>query len=657
MLLYDLSELMISSPKIKIRHLALSFAMICTSMLSGCQLVDIKEENLNQVIRSKSENILTNNQLSQDTVSLLHLLGISRAGCKADFDYCSKTLEKNKIFSTDERYAALSELYLAYAIDVAKQKTCSTPQKNNAVVAQPNSCLEQHLTVLDQSLRYSYAYLFKTEEGPRTRVFDQRQMHVRSFYNVAVSRLMHTAYQRAPAQPLPAQFKISDRLYYLNLDHYPELKSRTIARVQSSYNLNFSGFNKINRQDGLGAEFVVLTKTPPIEKNEFILDPAEHFKDQPNPNIHAANYLSVTAIVQPVDKNSSAEDIINGKADLKVNLYNPYQYKSVDINQQNYLLTANYSVPFAFWLAENDLGMAAYWTLLDRTEHLRKPHLYMLEPYQPHKKVVVLIHGLASSPETWVHLTNNILGDKLLRDNYQIWQVFYSTNMPIIESRFQIHALLKQAFAELQPDSVSTTDAVVIGHSMGGIISRLLVSDADISKQAIPLLNYEQYIRLQQNPVIGERFKFNADLPFTRAIFVAAPHRGSDLTDRWYIEAAKKLVKLPNTFFEQVDIQLNGTNRTKGMVQSGPDDLSPNSRFMKLTTQVMPKAEIPYHSIIGNKTRSQDIQQMTDGIVPYTSSHLENAVSERVIKGGHSVHAEPETVLELRRILHEHLNK
>ncbi|MGM9451477.1 esterase/lipase family protein, partial [Klebsiella sp. K47] len=65
------------------------------------------------------------------------------------------------------------------------------------------------------------------------------------------------------------------------------------------------------------------------------------------------------------------------------------------------------------------------------------PHVYMLEPYQPNKKVIVLIHGLASSPETWVNLTNNILGDKVLRENFQVWQVFYSTNMPIVESRFQ----------------------------------------------------------------------------------------------------------------------------------------------------------------------------------------------------------------------------
>jgi predicted DNA-binding helix-hairpin-helix protein len=37
-----------------------------------------------------------------------------------------------------------------------------------------------------------------------------------------------------------------------------------------------------------------------------------------------------------------------------------------------------------------------------------------------------------------VSLTNDIMGDAELRKNYQVWQVFYSTNMPIFESRFQM---------------------------------------------------------------------------------------------------------------------------------------------------------------------------------------------------------------------------
>ncbi len=83
------------------------------------------------------------------------------------------------------------------------------------------------------------------------------------------------------------------------------------------------------------------------------------------------------------------------------------------------------------------------------------PHLYLLEPYNPNKKVIVLIHGLASSPEAWIRLTNDIMGDPVLRENFQVWQVFYSTNMPILESRFQIYALLQQGFNRVSPSAAS----------------------------------------------------------------------------------------------------------------------------------------------------------------------------------------------------------
>lgn len=115
------------------------------------------------------------------------------------------------------------------------------------------------------------------QESPSTRVFDQRQMHVRTFYNVALSRLITTAYRTQPFHQVPAQLNVQQRQYIVNLEHYPELKSKTIDRVQSSYNLNFSGFYQVNRQDGLGAEFVVVAEADPIHKNDFILDPTSFY--------------------------------------------------------------------------------------------------------------------------------------------------------------------------------------------------------------------------------------------------------------------------------------------------------------------------------------------------------------------------------------------
>ncbi|WP_228199440.1 hypothetical protein [Acinetobacter sp. SWAC57] len=71
----------------------------------------------------------------------------------------------------------------------------------------------------------------------------------------------------------------------------------------------------------------------------------------------------------------------------------------------------------------------------------------------------------------------------------------------------------------------------------------------------------------------------------------------------------------------------------------------------------MPVSTIPYHSIMGNYRQTNDTREMSDGIVPYSSSHLDHAVSEKIIKAKHSVHEEAETLLELRRILRLHLEQ
>lgn len=103
----------------------------------------------------------------------------------------------------------------------------------------------------------------------------------------------------------------------------------------------------------------------------------------------------------------------------------------------DYPLTANYSAPYGLWLSKYNLGAAGYWSLINKEANLIMPHLYMLEPFNPNKKIIVFIHGLASSPEAWVSLTNDIMGDAELRQNYQVWQVFYSTNMPILKVVFR----------------------------------------------------------------------------------------------------------------------------------------------------------------------------------------------------------------------------
>ena len=649
-------------------------AVLTTTLLSGCQVVTVKNQAVKVTITNERESILTRDKLSEATLNVLSMTGREAKICTAHPTQCVQELQQIPQIQDEQLYSAASELYLARALALEASSNCkmgllaSHKSEEKQKIQQENyhQCLDQELDMLDKSIRYSYAYMFKTQRGPEDRIFDNRQVQIRDFYNLAIAKLSSAYSLRHPQKEVGQQIKVGQSIYQLDFSNYPLLKDQKIEQLMSSYNLNFSGLRSINRRDGFGSEFVLVlpdANHQQKESNKYILDPL-HFSyaSGVNPNIHKARYLAATFTAEPKSA-TSVNDILT-KPEFVIRAYDPYKYEQIQLAGKNYPLAANFSTPYGLWLAQNNLGKAAYLTLIDRDNRLTMPHLYMLEPYNPNKKVIVLVHGLASSPEAWIRLTNDIMGDKVLRENYQVWQVFYSTNMPITESRFQIYALLKQSFAQVNANASAKNDAVLIGHSMGGIIARLLVSDADVTQKALSMMSNRQLNKYKNVPIVSQRMNIQ-DIPnFSRAIFLSAPHHGTAYADLWFTRAARKVIKLPGSFLTAVGDTLQSQEHDfsdlakqidQGLIQNGPSDLSYKSKFMVLTSDIVPRKGLLFHSIMGNNTDSNDPNVITDGVVPYKSAHLDGAVSEKIIKGGHSIQETPEAVLELRRILRLHL--
>lgn len=644
---------------LNIRNLVITLGI--SSMLSACQLIKLEKQEMSTQLSNNIETILTSSKLSSQTSNLLLIMDKSQSKCLENVDQCVAILEQNQFIDRAEFYSAASELYMAHTKQLENSSACQRILKKE--ILQQNSsadqqCIDQGLEALDKSIRYSYLYLFRTADSPQSRVFSIRQSQVRTFYNYALSRFMTLQYLKSHFAKIPSEFTAGKNQYSFDFKYYPTLENMGIEQFRSSYNMKFRGLYTINRRDGFGAEFVVVRQSKPINKSkQFIFNPAQDYKSAEDWNIYSAKYLPVTVIAEPSKINE--QNILT--APFVIHFFDPYQADTALVEGEKFKITGNFSVPYGLWLSANNFGMLGYKKVLNMGETSAMPHLFMIEPYQPNKKVIVLIHGLASSPEAWVALTNNIMGDTVLRDHYQVWQVFYSTNMPIWESRYQINALLKQAFSQTVPTSTSSHDAVLIGHSMGGIISRLLVSDADVRAYAIPYMSDDERKFIYEHPSIVDRFQFEPITNFSRAVFISAPHRGTSYADRWFTRSVRKMINLPSDFFDSLKdgnlIHKTSQSVKLGVATIGPSDLSDQSTFMKLTSQIEPVAGFKYHSIMGNNTHSQNPNMMSDGIVPYKSSHLDYAISEKIIKGGHSIQETPEAVHELQRILREHLQQ
>lgn len=655
-----------------LKNLFLLICIMSVLIINGCQVVSVKKQALNVSINNERDSILTRKKISEASLNVLSMTGRQADQCTDTPEQCVNDLKEIPQILDEQFLSTASEIYLTKALSFENSHACSTNQLKKLSILEPQEqaittrCIDQQLTMLDKSIRYSYAYLFHTKRHPSERLFDNRQVQIRDFYNQALAKMVTIYNLRYGIQTMPKKIHIAESVYSINDQYYPPLATTPLENLQSSYNLNFSGLRSINRRDGFGAEFVAsLPASIKTLPDQYIVDPLNYdYPQGSNPNIHQPRYLSLTITAEP--KFASSVDEIIHHPHFQLNIYDPNTTEKVMIDHEYYPLSANFSAPYGLWLAENNLGISAYLTLIDRDKSVTMPHLYMLEHYHPNKKIIVLVHGLASSPEAWIQLTNDIMGDTTLRENYQVWQVFYSTNMPILESHYQIRSLIHQAFSNVNASDSASKDAVLIGHSMGGIITRLMVSEADLIERALGMLKPHQQKHLINKSIFQARLKFNAIPNFSRAIFLASPHKGTEYAERWFTLAARKVIKVPGAFLgamadsisnNTLSIQTFMKDLGHGLVQNGPSDLSHHSKFNQLTKDVIPVNHIQYHSILGNLNASTKPEDANDGVVAYDSAHLDGAASEIIIKGGHSIQETPEAILELRRILRLHLQQ
>jgi pimeloyl-ACP methyl ester carboxylesterase len=201
---------------------------------------------------------------------------------------------------------------------------------------------------------------------------------------------------------------------------------------------------------------------------------------------------------------------------------------------------------------------------------------------------------------------------------------------------------------------------VVIGHSMGGCISRLLLTDTDerLWMELFGKPVKDVNLKPEHKELFVETLVFRHRPEVGRVIFISAPLRGSEMATHRIGRLGSSLVKLP------VALLVAGRDALKIMTLSAGDlplrripnsidTLAPTNRFVKAINTIPMTKGIPYHSIMGDRGRG-DTPNSSDGVVPYWSSHLEGAQSELVVPSNHSAHQNRQAIEEVQRILKLH---
>lgn len=345
----------------------------------------------------------------------------------------------------------------------------------------------------------------------------------------------------------------------------------------------------------------------------------------------------------------------------------PVAIGSVTAGTWQYPLAEDTSAFYAHGAGTSKLPRLAIWGLLGGHEVGRRAGLYLLEDYDPHKRPIVMIHGLGSSPLTWARLSNAIWGDPLLRSQFQVWHVVYQTNAPLLVIRRRVKGYLDDGWQMLDPegDDPARTGMVLVGHSLGGVVSRLLSVD---SGEVLWSVGFSEPLSsLQGDPEdlrsIDEVFHFTSYPGISRAIFMASPHRGSPTAGDFIGRFMRLLVgrRAPELVALSRVADANPEAVTEEM-----RPIFTNSRLNSIATlqpmqpvrrageTLMPGPGIPHHTIAGVMPGSRP---ETDGVVPLASAIIPGAQSTLVISSGHNVQEDPEAVAEVLRILREDIGR
>ncbi|TVQ55540.1 MAG: alpha/beta hydrolase [Phycisphaerales bacterium] len=351
---------------------------------------------------------------------------------------------------------------------------------------------------------------------------------------------------------------------------------------------------------------------------------------------------------------------------FSLTFYDPVQTPFVSVAGRCIPLEADFTAPLVHTLArDRTLQQAGRGGLIDTERWEDISGLYMLEPFDPDRVPVVFIHGLRSSPMIWREMVNDLMGDPEIRAQYQFWFYLYPTGTPFAYTAKNLRQALRQLRAMYDPDhTVSTLDEMVlVGHSMGGLVARLLVTESDDALwNAISDVCFEEAVMKDEDrSLIRNIFFFDPVPEVRRVVFIATPHRGSVVADRAPGRLVARFVQLPSSIVgaAKAVIEANpGRIRPfvdpRRPVATSIDSLSPRSSFLSALAELPISDRVTVHSIIG--CRSHDGRPGgTDGVVPYDSAHLPGADSELLIpRCGHSVPLHSAAAMELLRILHEH---
>src|SRR5436309_4370379 len=483
---------------------------------------------------------------------------------------------------------------------------------------------EQPLAALGHDLlaaRISYGVL---ERHPKNE-------SARSIYNFAVARVVQDIDRtdiEPCRQPVPV---VTDEGRYtfvspkpVDADHDP---SRYDLFPTDTLKIGGEFFKTYSTVSGLGAPIAVIGRTY-----------SRNFRKQYKLR---RVYATITAIVRFSGRKASLEFV------------DPLNAERITLNKQVSPLAADFDAPTALLIARERPERLGLSRVMNPEAYADTAMLTRLQQFDPAKTPVIFVHGLQETGASWAPMIDSLRDNPAIRKHYQFWYFSYPSGYPYPYAA----ALFRQDLDGIERALPNHKRIVLIGHSMGGMICRLMITDAGdkIWRDFFATPPARTPLASDTRKLLEKALVFDHRPDIQRVIFISTPHRGSELASNWIGRVGAALVRTPRLFTSTYAstkplLIADPAARPLNRMPNSVDTLEPNDRFVEAVNKLPITPCIPYHSIMGDRGRD-DTPNSSDGVVPYWSSHLQGAQSELIVNSDHGAQYNPQAIREVDRIL------
>jgi len=503
------------------------------------------------------------------------------------------------------------------------------------------------------AVAYAYDFLFDPDLASGRQPSDPRFRLACELYNGGLEKLIHAAQAQGKITPdgtITLKVYGREQKMRVALQDSP-WAAADVDQIILASEFKVTGLSTSSYLWGLGVPLIGIHKPAEPGKGAEKFYPPEMA-------------FPLTAFLVP---NSRLRDAVADGAeprDCTLQLVDPIKVKQVGSKEAPLPVEADLSMPLAYMWSRTDLDRFRWTGLLRPGSSMHRANLMLLRPYEPGKIPVVMVHGLISSPLAWVPMLNELLRDPVIHEKYQFLLYMYPTGVPIPIAMAGLRETLQEAERMYNPEGRDPAfeRMVLLGHSMGGLLSHAMAVDS--GNKFWQLYSDRQF----KTEILGkpevlsqlERFLFFQPLPFVkRVVFLATPHRGSDLSRNMVGRIGTSLISDPN-YINELLAQLMKDNpdafdrRQFRRLPTSIETLNTDHDVLLALLAMTPSPDVVFHSIIGSY-RAGPVASSTDTVVPYRSSHLDGVESEVTVRSDHGVQKDAEAINEVTRILYKHL--